>query len=78
MDDSPVGGVVAVELGQRHLLQLNLQLLVLPLQVHDHAVEEVDLDTKGTEVKSSNVRCLWCLMFIISPITVSPNAGGRQ
>lgn len=40
---SPVGVVVAVELGQRELLQFDLQLLVLPLQVHDHAVQEVDL-----------------------------------
>lgn len=39
----PVSPVVAVELGQRELLQFDLQLLVLPLQVHDHAVQEVDL-----------------------------------
>lgn len=39
----PVGAVVAVELGQSELLQFDLQLLVLPLQVHDHAVQEVDL-----------------------------------
>ena len=56
---SPVGGVVAVELGQRHLLQLDLQLLVLALQVHDHAVQEVDLDTEGTEVRSSQARSVW-------------------
>lgn len=39
----PVILLVAVELGQRQFLQLDLQVLVLPLQVHDHAVQEVDL-----------------------------------
>lgn len=50
---SPVGVVVAVELGQRELLQFDLQLLVLPLQVHDHAVQEVDLmETIRTQVRT--------------------------
>ena len=49
--DSPVGAIVAVELGQHHFLQLDLELLVLPLQVHDDAVQEVDLTT-GWESKS--------------------------
>lgn len=39
----PVIVLVAVELGQRQLLQLDLQVLVFPLQVHNHAVQEVDL-----------------------------------
>lgn len=40
---SPVAVVVAVELGQSQFLQFDLQLLVFPLQVHDDAVQEVDL-----------------------------------
>lgn len=40
---SPVAVVVAVELGQSEFLQFDLQLLVFPLQVHDDAVQEVDL-----------------------------------
>jgi len=51
--DSPVGGAVAVELGQGHLLQLDLQFLVLALQVYDHAVQEVDLDRKSKGKKTT-------------------------
>lgn len=39
----PIRSVVAVKLSQSELLQFDLQLLVLPLQVNDHAVQEVDL-----------------------------------
>lgn len=50
---SPVAVVVAVELGQSELLQFDLQLLVFPLQVHDDAVQEVDLGERtGTRVRT--------------------------
>lgn len=48
---SPIGPIVPVELRQSELLQFDLQLLVLPLQVHDHAVQEVDLrDTLKSQI----------------------------
>lgn len=47
----PIILVVAVELSQRELLQLDLQVLVLPLQVYNHTVQEVDLI--GTEKKKN-------------------------
>lgn len=51
----PVVLLVAVELGQRELLQLDLQVLVLALQVHDHAVQEVDLTgEEKTRVRTDN------------------------
>lgn len=48
----PVSPVIAVELSQSELLQFDLQLLVLPLQVHNHAVQEVDLmETIRTQMR---------------------------
>lgn len=51
----PIGLVVAVELSQSEFLQFNLQLLVLPLQVHNHTVQEVDLmDIIRTQIRTGN------------------------
>ena len=51
----PVSVVVAVELSQRELLQFDLQLLILPLQIHNHAVQEVDLmETIRTQISTES------------------------
>lgn len=51
----PVSVVVAVELSQRELLQFDLQLLILPLQIHNHAVQEVDLmETIRTQIRTES------------------------
>ncbi len=50
-----VGSIVAVELSQGEFLQFDLQLLVLPLQVHNHTVQEVDLmETIETQTRSES------------------------
>lgn len=51
----PISLVVAIELGQSELLQFDLQLLVLPLQVHNHTIQEVDLmETVRTQIRTEN------------------------
>lgn len=53
---SPVVLFVPVELGQSELLQFDLQLLVFPLQVHDDAVQEVDLvKTRTKQVRNDTL-----------------------
>lgn len=48
----PISPVVTIELRQSKLLQFDLQLLVLPLQVHNHTIQEVDLMEKITHISS--------------------------
>lgn len=51
----PIGLIVAVELSQGELLQFDLQFLILPLQIHNHAVQEVDLmETIRTQIRTES------------------------
>lgn len=56
----PISSVVAVELSQSEFLQFDLQLLVLPLQVHYHAVQEVNLTGTG----KTHITFVWAQMTI--------------
>lgn len=47
--DSPIIFIISVELGQCHFLQLHLQFFILPLEVHNDRVQEVDLIHAGKD-----------------------------